>query len=476
MVYAVILMWAFGFSSSAVYGEPSPGLSKKFERVLAKGEKWSGAFGVAVMSLKSGDILVSKNSDQQFNLASNGKIISTAAALRKFGGKHRFETRIFGVMNDKGVVEGDLFIVGGGDPKLMESDLKSIAQSLSNLGLKQVKGGVVVDDFLLDQAFLPPAFEQKNTDAAYRSSAGALGVNYNAVAVSFRPGNQVGTSPIVRVSPVSGYPLIDNKSNTKKGKSEALTITTRGANTRTRVTVDGTIGVRSKGGAVRRRIDDPGIFAGYLFAAKLKESGITISEASVKRGQRPKASTQLLSYASDPLEHLARDTNEHSNNMMAETLFKMLASGNQEAPGTWEGAREVAGEMLTEAGIEKGSYKLLNGSGLYEADFMTPLQMVQFLAWAKKQTEWGEMWVSTLPVGGKTGTLRGRLKKKSVIGKVKAKTGTLNNVVTLSGYVESKTRGLLAFSFLFNEVKKGKPNLRAIRRIQDELCGILADL
>ena len=110
---------------------------------------------------------------------------------------------------------------------------------------------------------------------------------------------------------------------------------------------------------------------------------------------------------------------------------------------------------------------------MYDADFLSASQMTRFLSWAFQQ-EWGETWRKSLAVGNMA--LRGRLKGESVRGQVFAKTGTLNTVVTLSGYLRTRSKRWLAFSFLFNDVKPGKPNLRRVRRIQDALCGILSGL
>jgi len=268
---------------------------------------------------------------------------------------------------------------------------------------------------------------------------------------------------------------LDNRATTKKGKSESLIIDVSGANTRTRARVDGSIGVRGKGGAVRRRIHDPGIFTGYLFKTELSKAGVPVGKTEVARGKTPGDLRELSNFASAPLKSLVKDTNEHSNNMMAETLFKGVGETGK-GDASWESAQSVVSVMLGEAGVPKGSYQFLNGSGLYEADFLSAQQMTRFLVWAKSQEKWGKDWVSTLPIGGKTGTLRGRLKGKGVIGRVQAKTGTLNQVVTLSGYIQTATKGTFAFSFLFNDVKKGKSNLRAVRRIQDALCEVFTSL
>lgn len=472
--YSLFIPGNLGWTQDA-YGAPPKGMESAFNKILKKSTGIAKKVGISVVHLEGGDRWFGQGADVPLNLASNGKILSTAAAIRKFGAGHRYETLVYGKLNPEGEVEGDLFLVGNGDPKLMVEHLSLMAESLKKKGVRTISGGVVIDDSRFDMSFLPPAYEQKSTGASYRASVGALGVNYNAIAISFKPASKKGDAPSIGVSPRSAYALIDNRATTVKGKKDGLSVGVEAAGTRTRVRVDGKIGSRAKRGSVRRRIDDPGVFTGYLFLESLKKSGIRVGNSTVKRAVRPASLPEILNRASDSLLSLAKDTNEYSNNMMAETLFKTLGV-TEKGASSWESSRKVVEEMLSRASIEKGTYTYLNGSGLYEADFLSASQMTQFLTWALGEKDWGETWKTTLPVGGKTGTLRGRMKGKTVIGKVRAKTGTLDQVVALSGYVETRTKGIVSFSFLFNDVKKGKSNIRAIRRIQDSLCEVLANL
>ncbi len=472
----VVLIWALCFGVTVAHAAPPKHLGNKLEKIIKRAEKVAGLSGASVVSIEDNESWYDKNGQVPLFLASNAKLISTAAVLRKLGGDHRFETQVRATVNERGIVEDSLYLVGGGDPKLMAGDFKALAQGLKKKGVHAIQGSVIVDDSLFDTDFLPPKFDLKNTDAAYRASVGALGVNYNAVAVSFKAANVTGGAPAIRVSPSSAYPLLDNRATTVKGKKDALVIKTSRAGKRTRIRVEGRVGVRNRCGSVRRRIDDPGIFAGYVFLSALQAAGIKVADTKVKRDIAPADLPVVLKKQSLSLAVLARDTNEWSNNMMAEMLFKALDIKGGNTGATWEGAQEGVEEMLSEARVPVEDVVYVNGSGLYEADKMSPKSMTTFLAWAFNQEGWGQEWRKTLAVGGKTGTLRGRMRGGSAQGNVQAKTGTLDNVIALSGYVQTRTKGVLAFSFLFNDVKSGRANYRKVRRAQDALCEALANL
>ena len=442
----------------------------KLEKTLQSIGKIAQKWGVSVVDVDSGDEWFVRHGDTPFNVASNAKLISTAAALSVLGTQRVFETRLEGTLNDAGVVQGDLHVIGGGDPMLDVEGVKKLVERAHAAGVREVKGRLMVDDSLFDAEHVPPAFAQKSTDAAYRASVGALSVSSNAVTISFRPDRKMGEAPIISVSPRSAYILLDNAATTGEGKKDRLLIETSTAGTRTRVRVSGRIGVRNKGGAVTRRIEDPGVHAGHVIRAELVRRGIPVRGAEVVRGRAPKGMPVLATHAGEPLAEVARFINERSHNMGAETLFKHMGV-QEDASATWSRARIAVTEFMRGAGLDPGTYTYTNGSGLYEAVFFSPRQLTQFLVWAHKESPWRDAWLSSLAVAGRTGTLRGRMRGEETAGKVRGKTGTLNKVIALSGYLETATGRHLAFSFLFNELKGGK---RAARRLQDRLCMVLA--
>ena len=469
----VVLLCALSFFLVVAPGAaaPPPNLKKKLDSVLKTVSKTSPAWGVVVYNLDKDEYWYERNADKRLNLASNAKLITTAAALSEFGPNHEFQTHFVGDLNASGVIHGHLYVVGGADPGLLESDMKKMAQALKKKGVKEVRGGLRVDLGLFDDERLPPAFNQKKTDAAYRPNVEALSGLNNAVGVGFRPGASIGAPARVWLTPHNSYFEIANNTKTVKGKKEALVVSAVARGNKTRIQISGTIGVKGRRGSVRRRVVHPGLFAATVLRDALQKEGISFRDKSVATGAPPENGKRLYSYSSGTVFDHVKETNLVSNNMLAEMLFKALNARRGGPAASWKGARAVVESLLGKAGLPAGSYQFLNGSGLYRADFMTPRQMVKFLSWARTQTAWGAAFGDSLPVSGLSGTLKRRMRGNGVKGRVFAKTGTLNKVSTLSGYMKVKSGDTLVFSFLFNNIKT---NVRSARQMQDRLCSALA--
>ncbi|GMV39919.1 MAG: peptidase M15 [Myxococcales bacterium] len=449
--------------------EAPAGLAKALDAIVADGAIGKARVGAAVMDVTSGELWYGHDGDGRYNVASNAKLLTTAAALLALGPDATFPTEVYG-SPELGAIQGDLVIRGRGNPKLMAKDIAHIANAIKAAGVRRVTGGVVVDDSLFGGASLPPGYDLKDTDEAYRCSIGALTMEYGAIAVTFKPGASVGSPARVSVAPDGGDVDFSNQASTVQGKEERLTVRARGtADGRTLVTVTGTIGVANKGGLVRRRVDDPGLVTGRVLREALRRRGITV-EGDVVRGRAPEAEPPMITVPSPTVAALAKDCNEWSNNHMAEVLLLHVGAASAGAPGTAAKGAAAITKLLEAAGAT-GGFEIHNGSGLYGGQFMAPRHMVAFLrhVWGLEKVR--EPFLASLPVAGKTGTLKGRMAKTG--GRVHAKTGTLDDVITLSGYVKTQGGRWLAFAVLVNDLKE--PAATA-RRLQDRFVSHLAGL
>jgi PBP4 family serine-type D-alanyl-D-alanine carboxypeptidase len=458
--------------ATAARAEAPKGLAEALDAVVVDPSLKGARVGAAVLDVKTGEVWYAHGGDQKFNLASNAKVLTTATLLSRTDPEGHYETEVHGRLGDGGVVDGDLVIRGRGDPKLVAEEVGRMADAIKKLGVRKVQGRLVVDDSLFDSTWLPPVYDQKDTDDAYRCAVGALSVDYAALPVTFRPGKQVGDAPRVSVRPDGDDVDWVNTAKTVAGKEEKLSIAAAPSlSGRTKITVTGTIGIAHKGGLVRRRVEDPGMRAGYVFREALERRGVVFANPEVVRGRAPEADPPLYVHHSPTVAELVKDCNQWSNNHMAETFLKHLGVLEAGAPGSAESGVAAVGKVLTAAGIEAGSYTFKNGSGLYDAVFLTPRQLVTFLRHVVMDKRVRGPLIDSLPVAGKTGTLRGRMKGTAAEGRVLAKTGTLDHVITLAGFVNAKSGRLLAFTVLVNDLKE--PAARA-RKMQDRFCDVLA--
>lgn len=438
-------------------------LEEAVERALADPKLDGARVGVHVVDLDTGQQLFARNADDRFNPASNIKLLTSAAALETFGPHHTFTTRINAIDLDGDRVGGGLVVTGDGAGFILYEDVLDWAATIKARGVKKIEGGVTVEDGPFEGGqFLPPGYEQKSEDASYRAPVGAVSVNFNAVTVHVRPG-EPGQPAKVSLDPPNDHVEVANETKTVGGSGRRLGASsiTLEEGQGTRIVVRGRIGQSAQRWSIRKRIDNPPAFAGSILAGALRDLGVEV-DGPVRRGEVEAEGTELVRHQSQPMVYLLMAMNKWSNNFMAEQLLRDLgtveAAGS--ARGTWEGGRRVVRAFLERIDIEPGSFKLLNGSGLYDGNLVSPRAITKLLTHMHRH-RWAPEYKASLAIAGVDGTLRGRLDGDSTRGRIRAKTGTLNEVTALSGYMESASGRPLAFSILFNPTPVRAWRLRA---------------
>ncbi len=463
------LTLAFVWEPGAFAAEPdTSGLRASIQRVLSQKDVASSTVGIYAVDVDSGQMLYALNENTLFNPASNTKLVTAAAALDRWGPSHTIFTRISATKIKDGVVEGPLFLKGDGDPLILYDDVVRWALALQRQGIKSVSGGIVVDDATFSPGFIPPAFDQKNEDASYRAPIGAVSVNFNHVVVRVRPG-EAGKPPKVELYPPNDHIEVSNKATTKSGKTRRLRISSVSTNDAagTRIEIRGSIGTGIDVIESRKRIDNPSLFAGSIFKRALMDLGIEVS-GDVTRGIRPEGTVSLYLHESDPLIYHLMLMNKWSNNFMAEEIFRVLGHGENDEPASTERAYERIGAFLEEAGLD-GAFKVFNGSGLYDGNQYSPRHLGQLLTYMARH-RYAPDFAATMAIGGVDGTLRKRL--SSTDGELRGKTGTLNEVTALAGYVTTASDRRVAYVVLFNDTPVRAWRLRGE---QDEIARAIAE-
>jgi D-alanyl-D-alanine carboxypeptidase/D-alanyl-D-alanine-endopeptidase (penicillin-binding protein 4) len=466
----------FGFllSLSLLWGpaalaQDEDALRAALERIVQDKRLKDAKFSVHVRALDDGRTLYGKNEALRLNPASNMKIVTAAAALDHFGAAFTYTTEVWGDARGA-TVQGDLVLSGNGDPFLEWGHLLELAERVRRRGVREVTGDLVIDNSAFDDQDLPPAFGQKREDAAYRASTGAVAANFGAFEIIISPG-EPGKPPSVSFDPPCDYPLVTNEATTLKDRAEAgkkpLTVELQADKGRTRVLVGGT--THAEGGAtVRKRVEDPPLYTGYLFLRALETVGVTV-KGKVRRGPRAPKQRALARHSSYTMPYLLAAMQKWSNNFMAEMLFKSLALGDQ--PATWAAAQEQVARFLDKAGIKRGDYKVTNGSGLYDANELSAAQLTQVLYYMSTRKDLFPDYEASFAIAGVDGTLGKRL-RGPYKARARGKTGTLNQVSSLSGYAYTKGGRVLAYALIFNEAKGGA---WSYRDAQDKFVEALID-
>jgi D-alanyl-D-alanine carboxypeptidase/D-alanyl-D-alanine-endopeptidase (penicillin-binding protein 4) len=220
------------------------------------------------------------------------------------------------------------------------------------------------------------------------------------------------------------------------------------------------MGVRGVG--YERRIEAPLPYAGYCLKAALRAQRVAGS-MQVRVGAPPSGLTTLAGHESEPLSSLLKPLGKNSDNFYAEMLLKVVAAHALHRPGSSQGGAERAQKLLEQAGVARGSATILNGSGLFRGGNIAPDHLVKVLLHMYRSPDTRPEYLSHLAIAGVDGTLRSRLADLPKARIVRAKTGTLDDVIALSGYVLGPTPDrALAFSFLFNGVSGKQWQARAL--------------
>ncbi|HLU67038.1 MAG TPA: D-alanyl-D-alanine carboxypeptidase/D-alanyl-D-alanine-endopeptidase [Kofleriaceae bacterium] len=445
------------------------------EIVAARAAQLPGArIGIAIRDLDSGTMLYERDADGLYNAASNTKLVTASAALAALGPDFRYYTALYGgAVDSKGVLDGDVYIRGRGDPSLGTSELYQMARELRQNGIVKITGGVVVDAEYFDDRDLPPHFDEKPEDQApYRAPIGATSLNFNAVTVSLRP-SPTGRGPcIVKVEPPNDYVVVDSAVQTVSSGRTRIRMESKTTRTSLKLTVRGQIrrddGVRS----YRRRIPDPVRYLGSALRSALVTTGIKVEKKGIRTAPVPPEAKALAWRVSEPLAVLVRGLGKYSNNYVAEMLLKTIGAEAREdrtRPATWDdGLGAVRTWLQGTIGWREGDYYYGNGSGLFSSNRFSPRQIVDLLAAVHRDFRFGPDLITSLSIGGVDGTISRRMSRGPAAGLVRAKTGTLDGVSALSGYVATDARSPLAFSILVNGFTgRGREHAR---HLQDEVC------
>lgn len=424
--------------------------------------------GVAVNEVETGKSLYARNDAQLFNPASDSKLFTTAAALAMLGPEYRWKTIVYAdAPINGGELKGRLYLKGHGDPTLVIEDLWRVVAELSSMGLKKVSGDLAVDDTFFDDVRIGPGFEQKQEDLPFRAPNGALSLNYNAVGVHVFPGAGDGAPARIVIDPPTPYFTITNEARTVAAGRTLLTVESKDAPDHTEIVVKGRIRVGDPGQTQLRRVAHPDLYTAWAFRELCSKRGIKIS-GGVVRAAAPPSARALSAHYSQPLGVAVRDVNKRSNNFMAEQILKTLGAETVGRPGTWQKGLDAVAAFLEKLGLAPGSFKMVNGSGLYDSNRFSPVQMVKLLVAAAKDFRWSADFVGSLALAGADGTVQHRMEGGLAERFVRAKTGTLQGVSCLAGYAGAPGKAPLAFAVFMNNLTDA--TTPTARKAQDSIA------
>ncbi|WP_339250240.1 D-alanyl-D-alanine carboxypeptidase/D-alanyl-D-alanine-endopeptidase [Sporosarcina sp. FSL W8-0480] len=432
-------------------------MEKSLNAIMGESLMKSANSSITVRKASTGEIIYQSNAGKKVTPASTLKLLTSAAALETLGEEYRFRTDLLtdGTIS-KGVLKGNLYLRGQGDPTLMKNDLDQFAAALSKMGVKQITGDLVGDDSWFDSVRLSPGIDKEDETHYYAAQISGLTLSPNTdydagtVIVDAKPAKN-GYKANVTLSPATKIVTVVNKSKTvPKGYKNTLSIKRQpGTNT---ILISGNVPVGSAGSKQWITVSNPTAYTLDVFKQSLASKGIKFAATSkTVRRQAPANVSLITSKQSMPLKSLMKPFMKLSNNTHAEILAKTMGR-KVYGEGSWNSGLRVMLEYAESIGLNSSEWVFEDASGFSHNNKVTSEQLSELL-YLVRRAPWYGSFVQGLPIAGINdrfvgGTLRNRLTTAPVKGKVIAKTGHLNRVSSLAGYVQTKKGETLIFTVL----------------------------
>lgn len=425
---------------------------------------------IQVVEVDTGRVAGQRNPTTPLAPASNMKLFTTAAAIDLLRPSFEVTTGVYarGEVDASGTLQGDVKIVGRGDPTIggrfhdghATAVLMDWAADLRNAGIKTIAGDLIFEYGYMDTEYIHPTWPADQLVAWYEAPISAFSMQEGCVEVRVLP-SRAGQPCVVQLEPPTSYLQVENSCRTGRG----LPYITRKRGTNT-VIVRGGVPARSGATEVFITVENPVHYFAQVTRETFQRAGLRVNGETqlVARDGRP--DWRLITRHTTPLNILIYVINKKSQNHYAEQVLKMIGAETRNE-GSWEaGNAEVKEWLTTKVGVPADEFHPVDGSGMSRNNRASANAFITLLRYMWK-SPWREDFVSSLPYTGDPDSKFGnRLRRPPFARQVYAKTGYISGVIGLSGYVHSQSGKIYAFSFLFNRYRVG---VFAVYNLQDEI-------
>lgn len=478
------------------------GLQAKIRLALSRPELRRGTVAVKIASLNSGKVVFEDSAEKYVMPASNMKSFTVATALEKLTPNFRFVTSVFANSkpDETGTIKGDLTIFGRGDISLStafyEGDyfkgLDALADKIVQSGVKKIEGNLVGDESYFSGSAIPSGWEWDDLQWYYGAEVSALPLNDNALDLTVKPAS-VGSLCLVQLQPLNAVFRVINNCRTVAANGKR-TLTVKKDLDQNVLEVYGNLPVGDKGFANYLTVSHPSELFIALLKQRLQQKGVTVTgqtrvigakEKSLMTATSTAAPVEIAKLESFPFSLIAAKTMKPSQNLYTETILwtlgeqaKNLNLPNLPANNPLTNADSTSADkglfvvqnFLQQIGVPDGGIIQYDGSGLSRHNLVTADALVRLYTYMAKQSRFSQAWRDSLTIGGVDGTLKNRFTGTIAAGNVRGKTGTIDQVSALSGYVTTAAGEQIVFSIIVN----GVTNTRTRTGTMDEIVLNLA--
>ncbi len=415
--------------------------AKKIKHTIHNGKAKYANFGIAIHTAE-GEVIFEQNSERTFKPASNMKLITSAVALEKLGSDYRFQTDIFidGYMQ-YGVLHGNLIVSGSADPMLsgffdsrIDDVVRQWVDTLFTLGIQQIRGEVILDNSYY-----------VGNDVGLSEDENYAPLHFSTVA-SFTKANSE------QMNRVSGVRVIRTQNGTKRVVRRGF----RGSSRLKRVHIE------------------PNSYLCDVLFDELKSRNIIFTEGIEKINYSQNINRtrwkHVYAHFSKPLSQILGRTNKNSDNFYADQLLRTLGGEYRGEASLSKGVEVVENFLTYTIGVDCSDFNMVDGSGLSHDNKVTPTILVKVMKHMKRRSPHFNTYYESLSIPTVDGTLVSRIHHK-LARNIRAKTGSISGIISLSGYLTSRSGLDIYFSIIGNSYRK-----KTLKRVEDKICKILLDI
>lgn len=440
-------------------------LNKEIENLKKEDALKHATWSIYVVNSKTDSVLADYNSNVSLIPASTLKIVTTGAALGMLGSDYVFKTQLQydGIMDTiSGVLKGNIYIIGGGDPTLESEYFKDKKDTLSTIekwamiiktkGIKKITGAIIADAEIFEDNTIPSQWIWGDIGNYFGAGASGLSYHDNKYIVNFKSGIAGSITTINSIQPnIKDLQFVNDVF--AGGNNDSAFI--YGAPYSLYRKAEGTIPPNKKNYEVEGSLPDPALACAQALEYALKKTGVSISEKSTTTKKlkdtgnyKPTAKKNIHVYYSPTLDKIVYWTNLKSINLFAEHLLKFI-SYKKTGLGTEVKGTELVVAYWKDRGVDVGGFLMADGCGLSRANLITTKTETQILLKMAKDKNF-DCFYKSFPIAGKSGSLGGLCDGTFAENNLRAKSGYINMARSYTGYVKNRKGDLLCFSVIAN--------------------------
>ncbi len=426
--------------------------------------------GMAIQTMKSNKILFQRHAQRLYVPASNLKLLPATASLLLLGPDFHFDTTIAVKPHTvhHHTISGDLYIRFTGDPNLTMHDLNIMIKKLASRGIRDIKGNVYIDNSVYDNKGFGHGWMWDELNFEYAAPINAININHNSFYIKLIPAKHVGK--LTRIKSLNSLKFTPIKNQVKTVANNVQCDLDLDVNNQNHYLLTGCMHINANPKRLAFAVKNIELYSKELINDLLKQHHIHVT-GKITKGIAHSKVTMLVEHRSKSLTILLNQMLKESDNLIADSLLKNLGLRFYHQQGTWKNGVKAMKKILDRSiRINFNKDVIVDGAGLSRYNLITPQQISKILTFAYHNFAIAPELIAALPIAGTDGTLHSRLTDFANKNVIRAKTGTMSSVSTLSGYIQTKRHHILAFSIMINGFSS---KAKKYQQLEDQIIRLL---